>query len=291
MDKTLFCDLHVHSLCSDGMCTPEEVVRLAKEAGLAAVALTDHNTIVGLERFAEAAETAGIQPVFGCEFSTEYAGKELHILGLCLPREAWPEVTAYTDERNKRKARSNRECCERLAAAGYDISYDAILEANPGASINRIHISRALYEKGYAADVWAALKNFLQPEQGFFLDPARVDALETIRRIKSWGGAAVWAHPLSSATAKEAEAFLTEAVPEGLDGIETIYSLYSPEDTLFARSLAEKYGILQSGGSDFHGANKPDIAIGTGRGNLRIPLGFLNALADRAAMRRTPAEE
>lgn len=282
----LYCDLHVHSCMSDGADTPKEAAAAAAKAGLRTVALTDHNTISGLAEFSAAAKNLGLNGICGCEFSTEYAGKELHILGLYLPEEIWPDVRAYTDERNKRKARSNRECTERLAAAGYDISYDAILEKNPGASINRMHIARELMEKGYAPGVKEALYSLLQPEQGYFLEPARMDAIETLRRIRAWGGVSVWAHPLTSADYNEAEAFLPALVDAGLDGIEVLYSLYSEEDTRFALSLAERFALLPSGGSDYHGINKPDISIGTGRGNLQVPNKFASALARRAESHR-----
>jgi len=117
MSHTEYCDLHAHSCFSDGMCTPEEVILTARDAHLKAVALTDHNTIAGLADFALAAEKHDVEPVYGCEFSTDYSGDELHILGLCLPKASWPAVAAYTEVRNRRKAQSNRECTERLAAA------------------------------------------------------------------------------------------------------------------------------------------------------------------------------
>lgn len=283
MTDTRYCDLHVHSCLSDGADTPEKLVDIACAAGLQAIALTDHNTIAGLPEFAAASEKKGLQAVYGCEFSTDYAGKELHILGLFLPLRSWPDVTAYTEMRNRLKALSNRDCCERLAAAGYDISYDDILEKNPGASINRMHISRELMEKGYAASVKEALHQLLQPEQGFFRKPARLDALDTIRRIKLWGGAAVWAHPLLNVSRAEIEVFIPEAKAAGLDGIETLYSLYSPEDTCYMQSISKTHDLLPSGGSDFHGINKPDIKMGVGKGNLRIPLEYLDALAERAS--------
>lgn len=286
MTDTRYCDLHTHSCFSDGADTPQALADAACRAGLYAIALTDHNTVAGLADFAHAAESRGILPVSGCEFSTDFAGNELHILGLFLPRDSWPEVAAYTEIRNRRKARSNRDCCERLAAAGYDVSYDDILEKNPGASINRMHIARELMSKGYTASVWEGFERLLQPEHGFFREPARLDALDTIRRIRQWGGAAVWAHPLISITPAEIEAFIPEAKEAGLDGIETLYSLYSPEDTRFMQSLAEAHGLLPSGGSDYHGINKPGIEIGTGKGGLRIPREYLEALACRASINK-----
>ena len=283
MNCSGYCDLHAHSCFSDGSCTPEEIVKAACDAGLRGVALTDHNTVSGLPDFTAAAGRYGIQAVCGCEFSTDYLGKELHILGLFLPRDSWDAVAAYTEIRNRRKARSNRDCTERLARAGYDISYDDILAGNPGASINRVHIARALLAKGYVSSVKDAFDRFLQPEHGFFREPARLDAFDTIRHIKDWGGAAVWAHPLISASPAEIGVFIPEAKSAGLDGIETLYSLYSPEDTRYMEALARKYGLLPGGGSDFHGANKPDIALGTGRGDLRVPVRCLTALAARAS--------
>jgi len=283
MPHTEYCDLHTHTRFSDGACTPEELVQQAVAAKLTAVALTDHNTIAGLEDFVSAANRHGIQPICGCEFSTDFMGCEMHILGLFLPRTTWADVNAYTEIRNRRKAASNRDCTERLAAVGYTISYDDILEKNPGASINRVHIAQALLEKGYVTSIKDAFDRLLQPEHGFFREPARLGSLETIRKIKLWGGTAVWAHPLISAGKDVIEAFLPEACAAGLDGIETLYTLYSPEDTLYVQKLARKYSLLPSGGSDFHGVNKPDVAIGTGKGNLRIPMEYAVALSERSS--------
>lgn len=277
-----FCDLHTHSNCSDGSCTPEELVLAAKAACLKAVALTDHNTVAGLSDFSAACEKHGVLPVCGCEFNTDWQGAEIHILGLFLPRNSWDEIAAYTEIRNQRKHRSNRECTERLAAAGYDISYDDILRSNSGTSINRVHIARALLEKGYVSSVKDAFDRLLQPKHGFFQNPALLDALETIRHIKSWGGTAVWAHPPISIDISSAEAFLPEAKQAGLDGLETLYARYSPEDTRRMQWLAHRYSLLSSGGSDFHGDNNPGISIGSGKGDLRIPMEYLVALSERS---------
>ena len=275
-----FCDLHTHSLYSDGTCTPEQLIAIAQEAGLSAVVLSDHNTVAGLPSFIQAAENSGVEAVPGIEFSTEYLGKELHILGLFIKPESYPQINALLQQFLQRKDQSNRELVERLAQAGVVLDYDKIKKQSAG-SINRAVIGAEMVELGYCESVKKAFSDWLSPKQGFYIPPLRPDAFETIRFIKSIGAVAVLAHPFLSLDEQELEVFLQTAVPAGLDGMEVYYSLFSPEQTEKACSIADSYGLLYSGGSDFHGKNKPDIAMGTGKGNLKIPLSWLENLRTR----------
>lgn len=272
------CDLHTHSTFSDGSYTPEELVDAAKAAGLSAIALCDHNTVAGLPRFMKAAEAAGIEAVPGVEFSVDYKGKELHLLGLFLPLRRLSEVEALLADGVRRKDESNRLLIERLNEAGYALSYDEIRKKTPKGQVNRAHIASALTEKGYTPSVKVAFDTLLTPEAGFYLPPKRPSAWEVVEFIRSIGGAAVLAHPLITLCEADLRAFLAEATPHGLSGMETDYSDYDQQTTALAHSIIAEFGLLPSGGSDFHGSVKPAIAPGSGRGNLRVPYAYVEAL-------------
>ena len=272
------CDLHAHSNRSDGTLTPSGLVTAAKEAGLSAIALTDHNTVAGLKEFIKAAREADIEAVPGVEISTEYEGVELHVLGLYIPEKAFDDVENYVAQYNVRKERSNRDLVTRLNEAGYLIDYEEIVAGTPDGHINRAHIAKALLAKGYVDSVKAAFSSLLKEGKGFYVPPKRIGALDAVAFIKSVGAVPVWAHPFLQMDEDGARRFLAEAVPLGLAGMETRYSLYDAETEAAADRLIKEFGILPSGGSDFHGGVKPDIKLGVGKGNLRIPLDYARGL-------------
>ena len=274
------CDLHTHSTYSDGTLTPAQLIGLAQEKGLSAIALCDHNTVAGLPDFVQAAENTAVEAVPGVEFSTEYAGMELHILGLFIEPCHYGKINALLQQFLDRKEKSNRELVQRLQAAGIQISYEQIRQKAAG-SINRARIAAEMVEKGYCESVKQAFSDWLSPKRGYYIPPLRPDAYETIRFIKSLGAAAVLAHPFLSMKEQQLRAFLPDAVSAGLDGMEVCYSTYDGETTALAKSIAAQYGILESGGSDFHGLNKPDIDLGSGKGNLAIAYTLLEALKTR----------
>ena len=274
------CDLHTHSTYSDGTCTPAELIELARGAGLSALALSDHNTVAGLPSFLEAAEGSGIEPVPGVEFSTEYLGNELHILALYVTPRHYDRINVLMQDFLDRKDRSNFEMVQRLNDADIRLDYQAIKEKAAG-SINRAVIAAEMVRLGYSESVKEAFSQWLSPKRGYYIPPKRPDAFEMIRFIKSIGAVAVLAHPFLSLEEQQIHAFLPDAVEAGLDAMEVCYSTYDREQTNRAMEIAQQYGLLYSGGSDFHGENKPDISIGTGRGELVVPLKFLQALKTR----------
>lgn len=272
------CDLHTHSVYSDGTFTPAELIAGAKEAGLAAIALTDHNTVAGLPPFLAAAEGSGVEAVPGVEFSTDYGDIELHILALFVRPEHYGPITELMDDMLRRKEESNIALVAALNAAGYSLDYDAIRGRTPNGQVNRAHIAAELYRLGYVESVQDAFKKLLSPKRGLYVPPKRISSYEAIRFIKSLGAVAVLAHPFLNLDETLLRAFLPEAVEAGLDGMETAYAKYSPETTAMAMAIAAEFGLKNSGGSDFHGSNKPDIAIGKGRGDLAIPHEWLTDL-------------
>ncbi len=265
------CDLHTHSTYSDGTLTPAQLIALASQKGLSAVALCDHNTVAGLPAFMDAAKGSGVEAVPGIEFSTEYAGIELHILGLFIKPCHYERINTLLRQFLDRKEKSNRQLVQRLREKGMDLDYEQIRQEAAG-SINRARIAAQMVEKGYCESVKQAFSDWLSPKRGYYIPPQRPDAYETIRFIKSMGAVAVLAHPFLSMEEGMLRAFLPAAVAAGLDGMEVYYSTYDEATTALAESIAAEYGLLPSGGSDFHGENKPDIDLGSGRGSLAVPI-------------------
>ena len=274
-----YCDLHVHSAASDGSLTPSQLLQRAVQSGLSAVALCDHNTVAGLSEFTEFAKSLPIEAVPGIEFSTEYSGTELHILALYIRPEHYNAINVLLEDFKQRKEQSNIALVKTLNDAGIALNYEEICADH--SYVNRAHIAEELMRKGYAGSVKEAFKKYLAPERGYYVPPKRTNVFEMIRFIKSLGAVAVLAHPFLNLDEVELHAFLPEAVSCGLDAMETMYAKYDSETTALAKKLAARYQILESGGSDFHGSAKPDIALGTGRGDLRIPFQILDALKKR----------
>lgn len=275
-----FCDLHTHSTFSDGSKTPREIVRMAKEIGLSAVALTDHNNAAGLEEFMRAGEEFGVETVAGCEFSTDYRieGREkpveLHIVGLFFPREHWVQIADYVKLALLSKEKANRRMIEKLCAAGYAVTFEEAAAKTDSAIFNRAHVAQVLVDKGYAGNVKEAFDGVLKEGNGFYVPAERLSVFTTIRFIGMYGGKAVLAHPFLNLTYEQLRVFLPAAKNEGLVGVETHYSEFDEEQTAAAEELARTFGLLESGGSDYHGDAKPGIALGTGRGKLAVPYEF-----------------
>jgi predicted metal-dependent phosphoesterase TrpH len=279
----MYCDLHVHSHFSDGTWSPEELVAEAERLGLDAVALCDHNTVAGVPQFMAAGQGSSVQTVAGIEFSTDFQGTELHILALFVQPEHYDTINAMMEDWKKKKEQSNIDLVAALNRAGYDISYAEIREKGNG-YINRAHIAAELTKKGYTESAQDAFKKLLNPSKGFYQPPEKLLAYDIIRFIKSIGAVAVLAHPFLNLDEAGLRSFLPKAVACGLDGMEVLYPKYKPEQTVLAERIAEEFGILGSGGSDFHGDNKPDIAMGSGRGTLAVPTEYLLKLRQRAKL-------
>lgn len=274
-------DLHTHSVYSDGTYTPKEIIDEAKKLGLTAVALCDHNTVDGLPEFMEAAAGTDVEAVPGVEFSTDYKGRELHLLALCVKPEYFEHITRIMKEVHRKKEESNIRLVEKLVALGYSISYDELKAKTPSGHFNRAHVAAALTEKGYTASIKEAFTTLLDSKRGLYEEPERLKTLDMISEIKRMGALAVLAHPFLNLTEEEFRGFLSEATPLGLDGFEVYYTTYSEEQTETAKRIAAEYGLRAGGGSDFHGAIKPGIFLGTGKGNLRIEDEVLTLLKNR----------
>ncbi|MDO5439405.1 MAG: PHP domain-containing protein [Erysipelotrichaceae bacterium] len=267
------CDLHCHSLFSDGTLTPAELVKLAEEKGISALALTDHNTSSGLKDFMEAGKNSTVITVPGCEFTTEWHGKEVHIVGLFFREEHWNEIEDFMELAKIAKLNSNNRLIENLNKAGYEISIEEVSALTDG-NYNRAHVARVLMAKGYVKSVSEAFETLLKEGNGFYFPAKRIQSAMAVRFIKTYKATAVVAHPLLNLTPEELEVFLPEMKEAGLDAMETHYTEFTEEMTAIAVGLAEKFGIKQSGGSDYHGKTKPWIELGEGRGDLFVPYSF-----------------
>lgn len=272
------CDLHTHSVYSDGTCTPAELVEAAVACGLSVIALTDHNTVDGLPDLLAAAEGQPVEVVPGAEFSVDYDGTELHLLGLHIPPAAFGQVADLMRHYNDLKEQSNVALVAALNEAGYAIDYAAIKASTPNGKCNRAHIAAALTAAGYTASVKEAFKTLLGKNCGYYVEPRRLTVWETIDFIRAIGAVPVLAHPFLNLDEERLAAFLPRAKERGLVGMECAYSLYDEETTAKSFALAEQNGLLPSGGSDYHGGNKPHIRIGVGQGNLRIPYEWAQAI-------------
>ena len=269
------CDLHTHSVFSDGTLTPTQLVELAEELGLGAVALTDHNTVLGLPEFLAAAEGKALKAVPGVEFSVDYLDRELHILALYIQPEHYEAAMEIAQRLNENKRKSNLDLIANLNKAGYEISYEKIKASMPAGEPNRALIAAELTKLGYTSSNQDAFNRLLSPKHGFYHPPKRIDAFELIEFVHSIGAVPVWAHPfLHLKEEAQVRTFLPKAIEAGLKGMEVRYPMHTPEQTALAAALVEEYGLLPSGGSDFQGTNKPTISLGSGTGSLEVPLAW-----------------
>lgn len=278
-----YIDLHVHSVCSDGTFTPEELVDLAIQNDLVAFALTDHDTTDGVERAIEAAKDKHIEVIPGVELSCEYTitptrKKEIHILGYQLDWKQKELCDALADVAREREER-NRKMCKNLSSAGYPIDYPSLVARFGNTILTRAHFARFLLEKGAIPSIDAAFKKILAQDGPYFVMRKYLTPKDGIELIKKAGGIPVLAHPLLyKMSVTEIHNLIIELKSYGLRGIEAMYSRNRGTDEAFVRKLANEYDLFITGGSDFHGTNKPDIELGRGEGKLRVPVMLLENL-------------
>ena len=277
-------DLHSHSTISDGTDTPTEVVRLAGAAGLSALALTDHDTLDHLAEARVAAEEQGLQLVPGCEISCELGGRapgSMHLLVFFVrdePGELQDRLAALQVARNER----NEQIVEALNAHGVPITVaDVHAQAGPG-SVGRPHIARVLMESGQVGSIQEAFDLWLGKGQPAYFERDRLGPEEAIELTHASGGVCAVAHPGSLGLADDAlDELAGELAGAGLDGLECEYGAYLPEERAPFHELARRHGLAPTGGSDYHGENKPGLSVGVGRGDLRVPDEYLSELESR----------
>ncbi len=274
-------DLHVHSNASDGSLTPEEVVSLALNAGLRAFALTDHDTVDGIEQaiiFAKNLDNIELIP--GIELSCYYGKREIHIVGLFIDHQNPAFLDGILQLKKAREER-NARMVQNFVDAGISLSIDDLKHGNPNSVITRAHFARVLVEKGYCKDKNEAFDKYLGIGCPYYLPKPKVTPEHVLHLLNEAGATAILAHPYSYKMSKpEVETLLDYLIPLGLSGMECYYSTYDNGQTAELRSIAYEKSLLVSGGSDFHGVVKPDISIGTGRGNLCISQKLLDKIKE-----------
>ena len=276
-----FIDLHTHSTASDGTDSPADLVRKAAQAHLAVLALTDHDTLAGLDEAEEEAKQRNIVFVRGCEISTATPWGEAHFLGLWIPEE--PEKTARLEAalekvRMGRKER-NLRIAEKLRALGLDVSYEAAEALAGGAVVGRPHFAALLCSMGVVKDRREAFRQYLGKD-GLAYEPRRLMSPgEVVSLLKSTGAVVSMAHPrLLHAPVEELDHLVVGLKEQGLDALEAYHSEHDAGDVRLCVELAARYDLQLSGGSDYHGLAKPNISLGRGKGGLRVGLGVYDEL-------------
>jgi 3',5'-nucleoside bisphosphate phosphatase len=270
-------DLHSHTSESDGTYAPGELVEEAKSLALEALAITDHDTFAGYDAAGSHAEAAGLDLVCGIELSTKFKGRSVHLLGYfpVQPPDAefrgW--ISGLLASRNDRNARM----VERLRSLGLNITLDEV-KAKGRSLTGRPHFARVLMEKGYVSSMQQAFDDYLDEGAIGYVEREEADFGDAVRRVNRAKGIASLAHPVRL-TSFSVDRIIEEMCALGLGAIEVYHSDHKTADVEHYRSLAERYGLLMTGGSDFHGANKPGIELGTGANkNLCVPLDLLTKL-------------
>ena len=275
-EQTKRIDLHIHTTASDGTATPEEVVRAAADMGLGAIAITDHDTAAGYARAAAEGRRLGLEVVPGIEISTQY-GRAVHILGYYIDPEA-PALREVLDWIVRDRDERNAKMCQLMRDDGIDITYDYMRERF-GEVIGRPHFAEILIERGLARDMNDAFDRYVEKGRKYYQGRNFLSIERSIEIIRAAGGTAVIAHPFQyrfdDAVLRD---LIEHCMASGLEGMECRYSGYDAAMSLYLEALAEEYGLLKTGGSDFHGTNKPDIRIGDGKGGLNVPYRFLEQL-------------
>ncbi len=269
-----YIDLHTHSLMSDGSMTPEEVVREAKKAGLAAIALSDHDTVDGIARAVAEGERIGIEVIPAIEFSVQ-SKTETHILGYFIDINNSELQQTLKDVIDLRVERNN-VTCRKLQELGFDITLDEVKAIAPNGFIGRAHFARVLMDKGYTKSVKEGFELYFENGKPAYCEKQSLTAERAVEVIKKSGGLSFVAHlHLNKLPDDELREFLIRLKKAGLDGVEGYYTEYTPEMQKKYQDLADELGLMISGGTDFHAQMKPHISIGTGLGNMKIPYSVL----------------
>lgn len=259
-----YADFHAHTTASDGTFTPTELVRAAHDAGLTYLAVTDHDTTHGVPEAMQAAKENGIRLLPGVELSAEGQPGKCHLLGLGIDPDHGPLIDTLRQLSENRRQR-NEKMAQRLTGLGVPITLEEVTAAAPpGANVGRPHFADVLVQKGYVRDKYEAFARYLGDDAAGYVEKETLSPADAIRLVHDAGGYCFLAHP-ALVKMNEHETFETRWAAYqalGLDGIEAYYNLHTPAQTERFVRLAQKLNLLVTGGSDFHGANKPDVRLG-----------------------------
>lgn len=277
-------DLHLHTTHSDGSFSPAEILRFAHNAGVSALAITDHDIVSGIPDAIGAGTELGIEIIPGVEISSCVGKSELHILGYCID---WhdPELTRRLAALRESRHTRNPQIIERLRSLGLDVTYEEVRTLAGTDSVGRPHIARLLMDKKYVTSAKDAFDRYLAEGRPAYVARELPKPAEAIAWIRAAGGVAVLAHPTwANVPGEGLNTLLTTLKAEGLGGIEVHYSTHTKRQTTEYLDLAKRLNMLVTGGSDFHGLTKPDIQVGTGLGDLKVSQKLLDPLKKAALL-------
>jgi 3',5'-nucleoside bisphosphate phosphatase len=275
----MFADLHLHTYFSDGNFTPEELAALGKTHGLAAMSLTDHDTVEGCARMTAACRQEGIEFITGTELTAEQDGVELHLLGYAIDLENGKFLSEAARFQAVRQERI-REMAAKLNEMGVPLQAEAVFAIANCRSPGRPHVARALVQAGLCKNLDDAFERFLKKGRAAWVPKCKISAGEGIRLIQQAGGVAVMAHPGLNKT----DDLIPKMVEQGLDGIECFHTKHSAAASRHYLKLAEEFGLLVTGGSDCHGTNKGKPPL---IGSVKLPYHYVEKLKQRAEERRS----
>lgn len=272
-------DLHLHTTASDGVMTPSAIVRYAKTKGLQAIAITDHDTVGGVSEAASAGSEIDFEVIPGIEISAEHSPGSMHLLGYFLDIDH-PLLTERLRFLQMARAERNPKIVEKLNRLGIGITYEEVVRASGGGQVGRPHFAQVLLEKGYVRTFQEAFERFLTKGAPAYVDKVRFSPRDALELIRKAGGVPVLAHPntLDIKGHAELERLVARLVDQGLEGIEVYYPEHTPLQTAGYRVLAERYRLLVTGGTDYHGIAGDGLDIGTGRGEMRLPYSMVDTL-------------
>lgn len=268
-------DLHVHSNASDGSLSPSKVADTAISMGLSAIALTDHDTVDGIAEILDYTKDKPLEVVPGIELSCYYQKREIHILGFYVDYQN-PELQEELSVLKQARTDRNLKMISLMQADGLPITMEKLLHGNPDSVITRAHFARVLVEEGLCEDKDAAFRKYIGIGCKYYLPKPQVTCEQAMRILTTYSKAAFLAHPLLYHLGyTQIEELLVYLKSLGLKGIEAYHSSNNRYESDKLRSLALKLNLAISGGSDFHGVVKPNIQMGIGRGNMKIPMQLL----------------
>lgn len=270
-------DFHTHSTFSDGTFTPTELINHAVKVGLSAIALTDHDTVNGIEEAIEASKNKAIEFIPGIEFSVA-DGTEIHIIGLFIDHKNKTLLDIIQKTRSQREVRM-KGVIEKLQNLGFKITYEEAQKLAGGDFVGRAHIAHILMDKGYVSTVKEAFDKYIGLNKPCYVEKKEITPKDAITAIRSAGGLAFLAHlHQTKFDFQKLDKLLEELKGYGLNGIEGYYTEYTNEHIKDFRTLAQKHGLFYSGGSDFHGSMKPTVKLRSGYSDLHIPYSILTTL-------------
>ncbi|MBM4340524.1 MAG: PHP domain-containing protein [Deltaproteobacteria bacterium] len=274
-----YIDLHLHTTASDGVKTPSEMVRYAKAKGLQAISITDHDTIEGLEEGLAEGERLGFEVIPGIEISAEHSPGSMHLLGYFIDIHH-PTLNEKLKYLQRAREERNPKMVEKLNRLGVKITYEEVVKASGGGQVGRPHFAQVLIEKGYVRNFQEAFDRYLKKGASAYVDKLRLTPAEAIHLISEARGVPVLGHPntLGLNGAKGLESLIGDLLKDGLKGIEVYYPEHSSTEVAQYKTLAERNGLIMTGGTDYHGIEKESLDVGVGRGDMKIPYSMVEAL-------------